>query len=89
VAAVEGILGVRAEHEGLRVDPVLPADWDGFSMTRRFRGTTYRIRVEKAAGITGRVASLDVDGVRVPGNIVPLPAEPGAIVEVSARIDAA
>jgi len=89
VAAVEGILGIRAEHEGLRVDPVLPADWDGFSMTRRFRGTTYRIRVEKATGVKGRVASLDVDGVRVPGNIVPLPAQPGAIVEVSARIVAA
>ena len=62
VAATEGILGIRAEHDGLRVDPALPADWDGFKTTRRFRGTTYRITVEKAAGATGRVTALVVDG---------------------------
>ncbi|MGD8683045.1 MAG: glycosyl transferase [Chloroflexota bacterium] len=87
VAATQGILGIRPEHEGLRVDPVLPADWDGFSVTRRFRDTTYRITVEKAPGVTGRVEHLTVDGQAVAGTVVPLPAEPGGTVEVSARIE--
>jgi cellobiose phosphorylase len=45
------------------VNPTLPADWPGFNVTRRFRGTEYRIRVEKQPGAIGRVRSLDVDGV--------------------------
>jgi cellobiose phosphorylase len=86
VAVTQGILGIRPEHDGLRVNPALPADWDGFSATRRFRGTTYRITVEKAVGATGRVKSLVVDGQPVEGNVIPLPAEPGGEVEVKARI---
>ena len=89
VAAVEGILGVRAEHGGLRVDPVLPADWPGFAMTRRFRGVEYRITVEKEPGVVGRVRALDVDGVGVVGNLIPLPAAAGAVVEVTARVESA
>ena len=87
VAATQGILGIRPEHAGLRIDPVLPADWDGFSMTRRFRGSTYRITVEKEQGVTGRVDALEVDEVTVAGNLVPLPTEPGAIVDVRTRIE--
>ncbi len=88
VAATEGILGIRAEHDGLRVDPALPADWDGFKITRRFRGTTYRITVEKEAGVTGRVNSLLVDDQAVEGNVIPLPDHSGGVVEVNARIEA-
>ncbi len=87
VAATQGILGVRPEHTGLRVNPVLPADWDGFRMTRHFRGTEYRISVEKAVGVTGRVTSLEVEGETVPGNIIPLAAEPGGVVEVRATVE--
>ena len=86
VAATQGILGIRPEHRGLRVDPALPAAWDGFRITRRFRGTTYRIAVERAPGVTGRVTELAVDGEPVEGNLIPLPDEPGGIVEVVARI---
>ncbi len=88
LAAVEGILGIRAEHDGLRIDPAMPTDWDRYSVTRRFRETEYRITVEKPAGVTGRVTSLVVDGEAVDGNVAPLPAEPGGTVEVTARIDA-
>ena len=87
VAATQGILGIQPEHEGLRLDPSLPADWDGFSATRRYRGTTYRITVEKAVGTSGRVTALEVDGTAVSGNLIPLPAEVGGVVEVKARIE--
>jgi cellobiose phosphorylase len=86
VAATQGILGIQPEHEGLRLDPSLPADWDGFSAARRYRGTTYRITVEKASGTTGRVTALEVDGTAVSGNLIPLPAETGGTVAVRARI---
>src|SRR5215204_4306105 len=67
VAITQWILGVRPDFGGLRVDPVLPADWSGFSATRRFRGATYHITVRKPDGVAGRVSHLLVDGQRVDG----------------------
>ena len=85
VALTQWILGIRPEHDGLRIDPCLPADWEGFTATRRFRGATYRIRVDKAAGGKGRVSSLVVDGRAVDGNLVPA-APAGTAVTVEAEI---
>ena len=87
VAISQWILGLRPEHDGLRIDPCIPDDWDGFSAERRFRGATYRIAVRKQPGVRGRVLSLLVDGERVEGNLVPVAAA-GATVEVIAEIEA-
>jgi cellobiose phosphorylase len=86
VAITQWILGIRPEHDGLRVDPCLPAAWDGFEMRRRFRSATYRIRVRKPVGAAGRVTSLAVDGRRVEGQLVP-PAAAGEEVLVEASIE--
>jgi cellobiose phosphorylase len=85
VAMSQWILGIRPDHQGLRVDPCLPAGWAGFTATRRFRGATYRIDVGKPRGTTGRVSSLVVDGRIIDGNLVPL-APAGATVTVEAEI---
>jgi cellobiose phosphorylase len=85
VAITQWILGIRPEHEGLLIDPCLPADWKGYDAVRRFRGATYRLAVRKPRGITGRVSSITVDGVELDGNVVP-PAPSGAEVEVEATI---
>ncbi|MCX5673352.1 MAG: glycosyl transferase, partial [Planctomycetota bacterium] len=87
VAATQWILGIRAEHDGLRIDPCLPAVWAGFTATRRFRGATYRITVRKAIGVTGRVARLVVDGVPLEGCLAPLPPRLGAELEVEAFVE--
>lgn len=85
VAITQWILGIRPEHEGLRIDPCLPMDWDGFDAVRRFRGATYRIAVRKPVGATGRLTSLVVDGRRHDGTVVPT-AGPGAVVRVEGSI---
>jgi cellobiose phosphorylase len=87
VAITQRILGIRPDHDGLRVDPCLPSDWEGFDATRRFRGATYRISVSKPRGASGRVSSMVVDGRRVDGTLVPVAPE-GATVTVQASIDA-
>jgi cellobiose phosphorylase len=84
VAITQWILGIRAEHHGLRIDPMLPADWGGFQVTRKFRGATYKIAVRKAKGETGRVARLLVNGQPLDGNLAPLPTGPGQTIEVEA-----
>jgi cellobiose phosphorylase len=85
VAITQWILGIRAEFEGLCVDPVLPAGWPGFTATRRFRGATYEISVRKPVGVSGRVSHLLVGGQLSVGTLVPL-APPGATVKVEAVI---
>lgn len=73
VAITQWILGIRPTYHGLRIAPVIPTDWPGFSATRIFRGAAYHIAVERAG--EGNAVSLTVDGESVEGNIVPLPAE--------------
>ena len=81
VAVTQWILGVRPDFDGLRVEPVLPLAWEGYTATRRYRGATYRISVRKPAGTAPRSWQLRVDGEPCPGSLVPL-AEPGSTVRV-------
>ena len=85
VAITQWILGIRPEHEGLRIDPCLPSDWEGYEAVRRFRGATYRISVRKPVGITGRITALLVDGRQIDGTIV-APAPEGSDVRVEGTI---
>jgi cellobiose phosphorylase len=86
VAITQWILGIRPDHEGLRVDPCLPSDWGGFTAERRFRGATFHIEVTKAAGVRGRVRRLVVDGRPVEGTLVaPVPA--GTVTKVEATVE--
>jgi cellobiose phosphorylase len=88
VAITQWILGIRPEHDGLRIDPCLPASWSGFTATRLFRGASYRITVRKQPGLRGRVRSLTVDGEPLEGTLVP-PAPSGSTLEVVAEVAAA
>lgn len=75
VAISQWILGIRPELDGLRVAPVLPPDWQGFTARRRFRGVDYHIEVIRRGA--GADLSLEVDGTPIAGTVAPLPA-PGA-----------
>ncbi|MFO8006542.1 MAG: glycosyl transferase [Candidatus Brocadiia bacterium] len=72
VALTRWILGIRPEHDGLRVDPCIPPDWDGFTVERHFRGATYRIVVENAAHVSKGVASVRLDGEPLGTNLLPV-----------------
>ena len=85
VAITQWILGIRPELDGLRVDPVLPAAWPGFTATRRFRGATYEITVRNPKHARGRAARVLVDGRQIQGTLVPL-ARAGATVHVEVVI---
>jgi cellobiose phosphorylase len=80
VAITQWILGIRPELTGLRVQPVLPASWPGYTATRRFRAVSYQISVRRqGAGAGG--GYLLVDGQRLEGTLVPI-AAPGSSVRV-------
>ena len=71
-SAVQYILGLRPELEGLRVDPCIPSTWDGFSAVRKLRGRTLHITVHNPQHVSKGVARMILDGHEVTGNLVPL-----------------
>ena len=75
VAITQWILGIRPELDGLRVDPVIPSSWPGFTATRRFRGATYQITVRRTGTLDSGIAegaSVTVNGEQVAGTLLPL-----------------
>ncbi len=62
VGMVEGILGLRPTPEGLRISPAIPAEWDGFTMDKTFRGKRLHIVVDNSAHHEGGVQKLLVNG---------------------------
>jgi cellobiose phosphorylase len=50
IAANEYLLGVRPELGGLRIDPRIPADWEGFTVRRRFRDAWFACTIENPGG---------------------------------------
>ena len=66
------ILGIRAEVEGLRIDPCIPAEWPGFKATREFRGMHLNISVSNPQGIQKGVTSISVNDEEIEGAIIPV-----------------
>ena len=54
------------------VDPCIPHEWDGFTVTRKFRGDTYNITVKNPNGSQKGVKAMTVDGKAVDGNVIPV-----------------
>ncbi len=83
-SAVQYILGVRPELDGLRIDPCIASDWPGFEMQREFRGMVLNIKVSNPSGKCRGVAELRIDGKVVSGNLAPLKAlSDGSVIEAT------
>ncbi|TQI66444.1 glycosyl transferase [Clostridium sp. KNHs216] len=66
------ILGIRPQFDGLEIDPCIPEDFGSFTVERKFRGSTYRIEIDNAAGKSKGVKSMTLDGEPVQGNVLPV-----------------
>ncbi len=64
-SATQYMLGIKPGFDGLTVDPCIPKDWKGFSITRVYRGATYHIQVSNPRGVEKGVKSITIDGQRV------------------------
>ncbi|NMA80259.1 MAG: glycosyl transferase, partial [Clostridiales bacterium] len=72
VAVSQYILGIKPEYNGLEINPCIPKDWDGFKVSRLFRGATYDINVTNPNNVCKGIASITVDGKEIEGNILPV-----------------
>ena len=72
VAISQFILGIIPDYDGLKVDPSIPEAWDGYKLTRKFRGNTYNITIKNPEHVSKGVKSVVVDGVKLSGNVLPV-----------------
>ena len=72
VAISQYILGLQPDFDGLKVDPSIPAAWDGFTATRKYRGAEYSITIKNPDHVCKGVKSVTVDGNAVEGNTLPV-----------------
>ncbi len=84
VAITQHILGIRPGFEGLEVKPVIPSGWEGYEVTRHFRGIRYEISVKREG--PGNNVSLEVDGKSIPGTLIPLPTKEIKTIKVKAVV---
>lgn len=68
---VNYILGIRPQITGLLIDPKIPAQWDGYQVSRPFRGSVYHIEVKNPNHKSSGIKSVAIDGKKIKGNLVP------------------
>ncbi len=74
-AITQYILGIKPEYNGLSVNPCIPNEWKEFTVTRRFRGATYKIIVKNPKGISKGVAKIKIDSNELTGILLPVYAD--------------
>lgn len=79
---IETLLGIRLEDgNSLRLTPLLPDDWDGFSVDYRYKNTVYKITVTRTVGKDGIL----LDGNPLDRNVISLK-DDGQAHQVNLRI---
>ena len=82
-AITQSILGIQPTLDGLEISPSIPASWDGFTATRKYRDVTYNITVTNPKHVSKGVEKVTVNGKQVEGRLIRAEAGSGAVnVEV-------
>ncbi len=66
------ILGIQPDYHGIKVNPCIPKEWTGYKISRKFRGATYNIEVKNPHHVNGGVDSIEMDGKKIEGNVIPV-----------------
>jgi N,N'-diacetylchitobiose phosphorylase len=70
-AATQYILGIQTDYKGLKIDPCIPAEWDKFNVTRRFRSKVLDIEVINESHKEKGVSKLILNDEELEGNFMP------------------
>jgi cyclic beta-1,2-glucan synthetase len=71
-AWVEEVLGLKIRGDQMRLDPVIPGWWKDFSLKYRHGEAVYEVRVENPDGRQHGVMWVEMDGRRLPDQVIPL-----------------
>ncbi|MCQ2495352.1 MAG: N,N'-diacetylchitobiose phosphorylase [Lachnospiraceae bacterium] len=72
VGCVEGICGFRPDEDNLIINPSIPAEWDGFSIKKNFRGRKLNVTIDNAAHVQSGVKKVVVNGTELEGAKIPV-----------------
>ena len=61
-AGLDYILGIRPTIDGLVIDPHIPSEWEGYKVSRRFRGSNLDIEVKNLGRVCHGVFEVEIDG---------------------------
>lgn len=64
-SATRYMLGIRPDFETLNINPCIPSDWKEFSVTRKWRGATYNIKVLNPDSVMKGVKTIKLNGEEV------------------------
>ena len=78
-SATRYMLGIRPQFDWLELDPCIPAEWEGFTAQREWRGARYLIEVKNPGHVSKGVKELYLDGEAV--ELIP-PQEAGSVHNV-------
>ena len=65
VVATQYILGIRPTAKGLLIDPSIPADWDGYTVERIWRGRKLTICVKNPEHVQHGVKEVLINGEKI------------------------
>ena len=71
-AWIEEVLGLQVRSGEMRISPVIPASWPGFSLNYRHGEAIYAIQVENPNGFERGVSWVEMDGRRMTGGVIRL-----------------
>ena len=61
-AVVQYMLGFHPEYDGFTLAPCIPAEWGEVTLTRKFRGDTYKLTIKNPDGKQSGVSKVLLDG---------------------------
>ncbi|KAA3634912.1 MAG: glycosyl transferase [Bacteroidetes bacterium] len=76
------ILGIQPDYDGLKIDPCIPADWDGFTIERTFRGNRYKIKIQNPDGVSKGIRQVTLNGQTLATNLIPYQSDAEGLQEV-------
>lgn len=79
-AGIQHILGLKVLSDRLEINPCIPPEWEGFSLTYR-KDKVYEIKVSNPHRVSQGVSRITVNGAERPDGVVPLSTE-GDKVEI-------
>lgn len=71
-AVTQYILGIQPQYNGLKIDPCIPNDWDGFKIQRKFRNSIYNIDIKNPNHVSKGIVHILLNAKIIEGNVIPI-----------------
>ncbi|HEX3029181.1 MAG TPA: glycosyl hydrolase family 65 protein [Clostridia bacterium] len=71
VGCVEGILGMRPDADGLKINPAIPSEWEGFQIKKMFRGMQLNMMFKNPHHAESGVQEITLNGEKLTDNYIP------------------